>query len=90
LEELPAGADGAANGKWNLDRYHVALSADCAIRDVEKIFIQPDPDDPIPRGIAEIVMITIAPAISNAVMHAIGHRFRSLPITPDKVRAVWS
>lgn len=90
LEELPADADGAANGKWNLDRYHVALSADCAIHDVEKIFIPPDPADPIPRGIAEIVTITVGPAIANAVAHAIGHRFRSLPITPNKVRAVWN
>jgi CO/xanthine dehydrogenase Mo-binding subunit len=90
LEELPANADGAANGKWNLDRYHVALSADCALHDVEKIFIAPDPADPIPRGIAELVMVTVGPAMSNAVAHAIGHRFRSLPITPDKVRAVWN
>jgi CO/xanthine dehydrogenase Mo-binding subunit len=35
-------------------------------------------------------MITVGPAISNAVAHAIGHRFRSLPITPDKVRAIWN
>jgi CO/xanthine dehydrogenase Mo-binding subunit len=90
LEALPAGAEGAANGKWNLDRYHVALSADCAIHDVEKIFIPPDPADPVPRGIAEIVTITVGPAIANAVAHAIGHRFRSLPITPDKVRSVWN
>ncbi|HUT09482.1 MAG TPA: molybdopterin cofactor-binding domain-containing protein [Thermoguttaceae bacterium] len=90
LEELPADADGAANGKWNLNRYHVALSADCAIHEVEKILIAPDPTDPSPRGIAELVMIPVPPAISNAVTHAIGHRFRSLPITPDKVRAVWS
>ena len=90
LEELPADEDGAANGKWNLNRYHVALSGDCAIHDVEKIIIPPDATDPSPRGIAELVMIPVPPAISNAVTHAIGHRFRSLPITPDKVRAVWS
>jgi CO/xanthine dehydrogenase Mo-binding subunit len=90
LEALPADETGAANGRWNLNRYHVALSADCAIHDVEKILIPPDSTDPSPRGIAELVMIPVPPAISNAVTHAIGHRFRSLPITPDKVRAVWS
>ena len=90
LEDLPADATGAANGTWNLNRYHVALSGDCAIHDVEKILIPPDSTDPSPRGIAELVMIPVPPAISNAVTHAIGHRFRSLPITPDKVRAVWS
>lgn len=90
LEELPADADGAANGRWNLDRYHVALSADCAIHDVEKILIPADASDPSPRGIAELVMIPVPPAISNAVTQATGHRFRALPITSDKVRAVWS
>ena len=90
LEELPADASGAANGKWNLHRYHVALSADCAIRDVEKILIPPHPEDPSPRGIAELVLTPVPVAIANAVTHATNHRFRSLPITPDKVRAVWS
>jgi CO/xanthine dehydrogenase Mo-binding subunit len=90
LEELPANANGAANGKWNLNRYHVALSADCAIHDVEKILIPPAAEDPSPRGIAELVLTPVPAAISNAVTNAIGHRFRSLPITPDKVRAVWS
>lgn len=90
LEELPADASGAANGKWNLDRYHVALSGDCAIHDVEKILIPPDSADPSPRGIAELVLTPVPVAISNAVTNATGHRFRSLPITPDKVRAVWS
>jgi len=89
LEELPKGPKGAADGRWNLDRYHVALSADCAIHDVEKIIIPPDAEDPSPRGIAEIVMIPVPPAISNAITHATGKRFRSLPITPERVRAAW-
>ncbi len=90
MEELPAGANGVADGTWNLDRYHVALSGDCAIHDVEKILIPADASDPSPRGIAELVIVPVPPAISNAVTHAIGHRFRSLPITSDKVKAVWS
>jgi CO/xanthine dehydrogenase Mo-binding subunit len=90
LEELPADESGAADGTWNLNRYHVALSADCAIHDVEKILIPPDPADPSPRGVAELVMIPVPVAISNAVTNATGQRFRTLPITPDRVRAVWS
>ncbi|MGE3529369.1 MAG: xanthine dehydrogenase family protein molybdopterin-binding subunit [Methyloceanibacter sp.] len=90
LEELPVDATGGANGKWNLNRYHVALSGDCAIHDVEKILIPPDAQDPSPRGIAELVLTPVPAAISNAVTHAIGHRFRSLPITSERVRAVWS
>jgi CO/xanthine dehydrogenase Mo-binding subunit len=89
FEELPADQDGAANGRWNLNRYHVALSSDCAIHDVEKVIVPPDSDDPSPRGIAELVLTPVAPAIANAVAHATGQRFRSLPITPEKVRAAW-
>ena len=37
------------------------------------------------KGIAEAVLCPIAPAIANAVAHATGHRFRELPITPDKI-----
>jgi CO/xanthine dehydrogenase Mo-binding subunit len=90
FEGLPADASGAGNGLWNLNRYHVALSCDCAIHDVEKVLIPPDADDPSPRGIAELVLTPVPAAISNAVTNATGHRFRSLPITPDRVRAVWS
>ena len=90
LEELPADHSGAANGKWNLNRYHVALAGDCAIHDVEKIIIAPDEEDPSPRGIAEVVMNPLAPAIANAIAHATGKRFRTLPITPDKVREALS
>ena len=37
------------------------------------------------RGIAEAVMCSIAPAISNALRDAVGRRYTSLPITPAKV-----
>ena len=91
LEELPADHTGAANGKWNLNRYHVALAGDCcAIHDVEKTIIPPDEEDPSPRGIAEVVMNPLAPAIANAIAHATGKRFRTLPITSDKVREALS
>jgi CO/xanthine dehydrogenase Mo-binding subunit len=35
---------------------------------------------------AEVVMIAVVPAIVNAVAHATGHRFRELPLTPDKIK----
>lgn len=89
FEELPADQNGAANGRWNLNRYHVALSSDCAIHDVEKVIVPPDSDDPSPRGIAELVLTPVAPAIANAIAHATGQRFRSLPMTPEKIRAAW-
>jgi CO/xanthine dehydrogenase Mo-binding subunit len=39
-----------------------------------------------PKGMAEVVMIAVVPAIANAVANAIGKRFYSLPITSEKIR----
>lgn len=39
------------------------------------------------RGIGELVLTGVAPAIANAVYHATGVRVRELPITPDKLLA---
>jgi xanthine dehydrogenase molybdenum-binding subunit len=42
------------------------------------------------KGIAELPTIVIAPAIANAVCNATGLRFRSTPLTPEKLaRAIW-
>ncbi len=87
LEDIPPFEDGGADGTWNLHRYHVALARDCALGRVEKVILPPESPDAPARGIAEVAMLPIAPAIANAVAHATGVRFRALPITPDKVRA---
>ena len=63
-----------------LDAY--ALGA----RAQELIVLPESPNDQgVGRGIAEAVMCSIAPAISNALRDATGHRFTSLPITPEKI-----
>ena len=36
------------------------------------------------KGVGEIAMVGVAPAIANAVFHATGKRIRELPITPDR------
>ncbi len=36
------------------------------------------------KGVAELGLCGVAPAIANAVWHATGKRMRELPITPDK------
>jgi CO/xanthine dehydrogenase Mo-binding subunit len=41
----------------------------------------------VPKGIAELVSIPVAPAILNAIADAIGKRFDALPVTPDKIKA---
>lgn len=89
LEDLPPYEDGASDGRWNLNRYHVPLAGDCAVGRIEKIILPPESPDAPARGIAEVTSCPIAPAVANAVAHATGVRFRELPITADKVRAAW-
>ncbi|WP_176439044.1 xanthine dehydrogenase family protein molybdopterin-binding subunit [Puniceibacterium sediminis] len=94
LEDMPPGMDGPADGMWNLNRYHIARAQDVPLRNVytpglrgqELITLpQPEGSEPAGRGIAEAVMCSIPPAISNALRDATGKRFSSLPITPTKI-----
>ena len=65
--------------------YLVAVNAD--VPDIDVIFAgEPDPMNPIGvKGIGEIAIVGVAPAIANAVFHATGRRIRSLPITPEQL-----
>jgi xanthine dehydrogenase YagR molybdenum-binding subunit len=70
----------------NLSEYHVAVNKD--INDIEVIFVEEKDDliNPLGvKGVGEIGIIAVAPAIANAVYHATGVRVRDLPITMDKV-----
>jgi isoquinoline 1-oxidoreductase len=40
-----------------------------------------------PTGVGEASATVVAPAIANAIFSAVGARVRSLPITPEKVKA---
>lgn len=93
-EDMPPGMDGPANGKWNLNRYHVARYQDVplattynGVSRAQELIVMPEtPEDKAQgRGIAEAVMCSIPPAISNALADATGKRFTSLPITPAKI-----
>jgi CO/xanthine dehydrogenase Mo-binding subunit len=65
--------------------YLVAVNAD--VPDIDVIFVgEPDPMNPIGvKGIGEVAIVGVAPAIANAVFHATGRRIRSLPITPEQL-----
>lgn len=66
--------------------YHVPVHAD--VPDIDVYFVN-KPDllaDPVgSKGLGEIAIIGVAPAIANAVFNATGKRVRELPITPDKL-----
>jgi len=69
----------------DLAGYHFPVNADAPI--IEVAFInKPDPNiNPSgAKGLGEVGIIGVAPAIANAVFNATGKRFRDLPITPEK------
>ncbi|CAN7741974.1 xanthine dehydrogenase family protein molybdopterin-binding subunit [Variovorax sp. LjRoot178] len=71
----------------NFAEYAVPVHADApAVMDV--IFVpEEDPHvNPLGvKGLGEIAMVGVAPAILNAIYHATGKRIRELPATPDKL-----
>jgi len=80
----------ARNGRVvnaNLAEYPVPVHADAPpVMDV--VFVEEhDPHvNPLGvKGVGEIALVGVAPAIANAVFHATGKRIRELPITPDKL-----
>jgi CO/xanthine dehydrogenase Mo-binding subunit len=90
LESLPRYEDGPGNGKWNLGQYVIARASDLPLNGLEIEVLPPlAPNDP-PKGMAEVVMIPIVPAILNAIYDATGHRFQSLPITQAMLKGVLS
>ncbi|WP_416980983.1 xanthine dehydrogenase family protein molybdopterin-binding subunit [Streptomyces sp. T028] len=69
----------------NLADYLVPVHADIPT-DLKAIYIDGEDykADPIGvKGLGEIVIVGVAPAIANAVFNATGRRIRELPITPE-------
>jgi CO/xanthine dehydrogenase Mo-binding subunit len=90
LESLPLYEGGPGNGKWNLGQYVIARGSDLPLRDLEIEMLPPvRPDEP-PKGIAEVVMIPVVPALLNAIFDATGHRFHALPVTQSEIKRVLS
>jgi xanthine dehydrogenase YagR molybdenum-binding subunit len=70
----------------NLADYHVPVNTD--IPNVDVLFVNKknpyiNPIDS--KGLGEIALVGVAPAIANAVFNATGKRIRELPITRDKL-----
>jgi xanthine dehydrogenase YagR molybdenum-binding subunit len=70
----------------NLAEYLVPVNAD--VPSLEAIFVPNDDRRFNPlgvKGLAEVAICGVAPAIANAVWHATGRRIRELPITPERL-----
>jgi CO/xanthine dehydrogenase Mo-binding subunit len=90
LENLPPYEGGPGNGQWNLGQYLIARGSDLSLHDHEIEILPPlTPDEP-PKGLAEVVMIPIVPALVNAIFDATGRRFQSLPVTQTMLKGVLS
>ena len=85
-ETLPAYDGGPGQGGYNLDRYQIARSADVPMNHLGLHLLAPLRRDEPAKGIAEIVMIPVVPAIVNAIAAATGKRFRSLPVTAEAIK----
>jgi xanthine dehydrogenase YagR molybdenum-binding subunit len=72
----------------NLAEYLVPVNAD--VETLDAVFVESADRTFNPlgvKGIAEIALCGVAPAIANAVWHATDRRLRTLPLTPDKLIA---
>jgi xanthine dehydrogenase YagR molybdenum-binding subunit len=70
----------------NLAEYHIPVHAD--IHELDVIFVE-EKDDIVnelgSKGIGEIGLVAMPPAIANAIYHATGKRINQLPIHFDQL-----
>ena len=86
LEQTHSTRSSARFTNVNLAEYLVPVNAD--IRSIDVILVEEDDPHVNPigvKGIGEIGIVGVAPAIANAVFHATGKRVRDLPITIEKL-----
>src|SRR4030095_3410707 len=81
LENLPMYEDGPGNGRWNLGQYIIARASAVPLGTLETEILPPLYPGEAPKGMAEVNMIPIVPAILNAIFDATGKRFDALPVT---------
>ncbi|CAM3386797.1 xanthine dehydrogenase family protein molybdopterin-binding subunit [Flavobacterium chungbukense] len=70
----------------NLAEYHIPVHAD--IHDLDVVFVEEEDDfvnDLGVKGVGEIGVVGMPPAITNAIFHATGKRINNLPIHFDKL-----
>lgn len=90
LESLPPYEDGPGNGQWNLGQYVIARGSDLPLRDLDIEVLPPLTPNESPKGMAEVVMIPVVPALLNAIFDATGKRFETLPVTQSMLKGALS
>ncbi|HIF9421604.1 TPA: xanthine dehydrogenase family protein molybdopterin-binding subunit [Photobacterium damselae] len=85
-EYLPSGNEGPGDGSWNLNRYHVPLAPDVGVWNMEHTLMPPFNNSDQRKGIAEVVMIPIVPAITEALYQITNTRFYHLPVTAQNIK----
>ena len=86
LEEAEWDANLGRVANATLAEYLVPVCAD--IHELDAAFVESEDRIMNPlgvKGLAELGLCGVAPAIANAVWHATGKRLRELPITPDRL-----
>ena len=89
-EEVPLFEDGAGNGTWNLNRYKVPMANQVGVWNQSNTILPPLSDTDPSKGIGEVVMISIVPALVEAVYQATSVRFYDLPMTAQKIKGAIS
>jgi CO/xanthine dehydrogenase Mo-binding subunit len=78
--------DGARIANPSLMDYKIATTRDIPAKIHAILVEEPEPDGPYgAKGIGEIPICAVAPAIANGVAGAVGCRLRVLPMTPERV-----
>ena len=80
--------DGARMANPSLMDYKVPTSQDVPTAVHPVLIEEPEPDGPFgAKGIGEIPICAVAPAIANGIAAATGQRLQRLPMTPERILA---
>ncbi|WP_028866972.1 xanthine dehydrogenase family protein molybdopterin-binding subunit [Psychromonas arctica] len=85
-EYLPSFEEGAGNGTWNLNRYHVPMARDVNVWTMTSEILPTSDKTARPKGIAEVVMMPVISAVQDAIFHATRQRFDQTPITAEQIK----
>lgn len=84
-EYLPLYEEGPGNGTWNFNRYRLPLASDVAVWKQTREVLPPLSETDPPKGMAEVPMIPVVSAITNAIAAGTGHYFNKHPILPKDI-----